>query len=68
MEEKLINIVNKSKSDFITKIVFELEKDPMASNDRMPYKELNEYLHELYEKDKSIYWGLIHALEKYLQK
>jgi hypothetical protein len=56
------------KKQYINQVLVLLKSDPCASDYTKNYKELEEYLYEVMEKDDSLLDGLIAAMEVYLNK
>lgn len=52
----------------IADVVCSLRNDPNADDSTKNYEELEEYLKEVIQKDGSLMFGVICALEEYLDK
>ena len=58
----------KQQASYVADIMRCLKLDPCASDHHKNYKETEQYLWELVEKEGSVLGGLICAMEKYLEK
>jgi len=52
----------------INEVISALKNDPNAEDRTKNYEELREYLRELIDKNGSLMYGIINALERYLEK
>ena len=66
--EELKREILENEALHIADVMCCLKQDPNASEDDKNYKETPQYLKELIEKDGSLLYGLIIALERYLEK
>lgn len=66
--KELKSEINKQQALHIADIMRCFKADPCASDYEKNYKEIEEYLWELIEKDGSVLGGLISAMECHLEK
>lgn len=57
-----------TKIEYINRVLDLLRTDPFAPDHHLTYSSLEDYLHELFDKDGSVLSGLLIAIETYLEK
>ena len=65
---RTMDILQAEQKVFISKLMNLLRTDPTASEHALTYRETEEYLWELLDKNDSVLEGLIVAMEHYLEK
>jgi hypothetical protein len=66
--EELKKQIAENEALHIADVMRSLKNDPNADDYIKNYKETEDYLHDLIDKDGSLLSGLISALEHYLEK